>query len=189
MLLPELPGILNWALDGLDRLRARQRFTDPASAREAIRELEDLSSPMSAFVRDRCVLGRDLRVSVDELWATWKAWAEDQSLYHGTKQTFGRDLRAAVPWLHVSRPCDGDHRRVYSGVGLAADNNPLDRGPRGPDGPSDASGPHGPRTRPLFSPDDGGPDPELPANDDGWSDEGPSPSCESLGWASPGGVA
>jgi putative DNA primase/helicase len=177
-LLTELPGILNWALDGLDRLRARQRFIEPASAREAIRELEDLSSPMSAFLRDRCVLGRDLRVSVDDLWAEWKAWSEDQSQHHGTKQTFGRDLRAAVPWLHMSRPRDGDHKRAYFGVGLRQGNNPLDRGPRGPEAPAEDRGPHGPRTSPLFSqpPDpvsDGGPDPSLPANDDGWPDGEP----------------
>jgi putative DNA primase/helicase len=192
-LLPELPGILNWALDGLDRLRERGRFIEPASAREAIRELEDLSSPMSAFLRDRCVLGRDLRVSVDDLWAAWKAWAEDQALHHGTKQTFGRDLRAAVPWLHVSRPRDGDHRRAYIGVGLAsAINNPMDRGPRGPEGPNDDDGPRGPRTRLSFpqrdeSTDDG-PDPELPANDDGWPEDVPLPDWETFGW-SPGGLS
>jgi len=185
-LLPELPGILNWALDGLDRLRTRGRFIEPASAREAIRELEDLSSPMSAFVRDRCVLGRDLRVSVDDLWATWKRWTEDQSLYHGTKQTFGRDLRAAVPGLHVSRPREGQHRRAYIGVGLAAlENDPLDRGPLGPGSRNAAGGPHGPRTGPLpFQRDatQGRSDRELPANDHGWPEDGPTLSWEALGW-------
>jgi putative DNA primase/helicase len=172
-LLPELPGVLNWALDGLDRLRARRRFAEPASAREAIRELEDLSSPMSAFLRDRCVLGRDLRVSVDELWASWKAWAEDQSLHHGTKQVFGRDLRAAVPWLRVSRPRDGDHRRAYLGVGLAtAGYIPMDRGPRGPEQPDDASGPHGPRSSALFN--------QRPAADDAGVEDGLDVAREAL---------
>jgi putative DNA primase/helicase len=151
-LLPELPSIMNWALDGLDRLRARQRFIEPTSAREAIRELEDLSSPTSAFLRDRCIVARDVRVGVDDLWAAWKAWAEDQSLHHGTKQTFGRDLRAAVPWLHISRPRDGDHRRAYVGVALLGPtNDSFDRGPRGPNPAHDAPGPRGPRTEPLFS--------------------------------------
>lgn len=177
--LPELPGILNWALEGLDRLRAQRRFTEPASAREAIRELEDLSSPMGAFLRDRCIVRRDVQVTVDDLWAEWKAWSEDQSQHHGTKQTFGRDLRAAVPGLHISRPRDGDRKRAYVGVGLIGqENNPMDRGPRGPEDHPDGGGPHGPRTGPLFSQrdDDGadpGPDPSLPANDDGWPGEPP----------------
>jgi putative DNA primase/helicase len=187
-LLDELPGILNWALDGLDRLRDRGRFIESASAREAIRELEDLASPMSAFLRDRCVVGRDLRVSVDELWAAWKGWCDDQSLHHGTKQTFGRDLRAAVPWLHVSRPREGAHKRTYIGVGLAgADNIAMDRGPRGPEDVGDTSGPHGPRTGPVLSPTDGdgGLDMELPANDDGFPDDGPPYSWEGY-WRPPG---
>ena len=124
-----------------------------------------------------------MRVSVDDLWAAWKAWAEDQSQHHGTKQTFGRDLRAVVPGLHVSRPRDGEHKRTYVGVGLAAEgNNVADRGPRGPSGPENARGPHGPRTSALFSqrpaPGDAGPDPELPANDDGWPGDGTGPSDE-----------
>lgn len=151
-LLPELPGIMNWALDGLDRLRARHQFSEPGSAREAIRELEDLSSPMTAFLRDRCTVRRDLLVSVDDLWAAWKAWAEDQSQHHGTKQTFGRDLRAVVPGLHVSRPRDGEHKRAYVGLTLGSEgNNVADRGPRGPFAPEDARGPHGPRTTALFA--------------------------------------
>ena len=107
---------------------------------------------MTAFLRDRCVVGRDMHVSVDDLWAAWKAWAEDQSQPHGTKQTFGRDLRAVVPGLHVSRPRDGEHKRAYVGLALAAEGNKVaDRGPRGPFGPEDVRGPHGPRTSALFS--------------------------------------
>jgi hypothetical protein len=107
---------------------------------------------MTAFLRDRCTVRRDLHVSVDDLWAAWKVWAEDQSQHHGTKQTFGRDLRAVVPGLHVSRPRDGEHKRAYVGLTLGSEgNNVADRGPRGPYAPEDAGGPHGPRTTALFA--------------------------------------
>ena len=163
-LLPELPGILNWALDGLDRLREQGHFTQPASARDAIRDLEDLASPISAFVRDRCRVGRDQQVRVDDLWTAWKAWCDDGSQHHGTKQTFGRDIRAAVHGLRVSRQRDGEHHRVYHGVGLSAGgpNDAEDGGPRGPSGPETDSweaagspeplGPHGPRSSAMSSP-------------------------------------
>jgi len=132
---------------------------------------------MTAFLRDRCLVGRDLHVSVDDLWAAWKAWAEDQSQHHGTKQTFGRDLRAVVPGLHVSRPRDGDHKRAYVGLALAAgENNVADRGPRGPFAPDGVRGPDGPRTSASFSQ----PDPELPANDDGWPGDGLDAAREAL---------
>jgi putative DNA primase/helicase len=162
-LLPELPGVLIWALDGLDRLREQGHFTEPSSSRDAIRDLEDLASPMSAFVRDRCALGREQRVHVDALWAAWKTWCDDQSQHHGTKQTFGRDLHAAIAGLRVSRPRDDNHERVYVGVGLSTHeyNSGSDRGPRGPAGPGDVfgaltqspapDGPHGARPRESYS--------------------------------------
>lgn len=76
-LLAEAPAIFNWLLDGRDRLYARGHFVTPASGEEAIRQLEDLSSPISAFVRDRCLVGGDRRVEVAALWTAWKTWCED----------------------------------------------------------------------------------------------------------------
>ncbi len=150
-LLPELPGILNWSLDGLDRLRAQRHFSEPASARDAVRELEDLASPVTAFLRDRCLVGRDQSAPVDGLWTAWKSWCEDGSQHHGTKQTFGRDLRSAIPGLRVHQPRDGAERhRVYLGVGLQQNNGP-DRVPRVPEDDVGTGGTRGTRSNPLFS--------------------------------------
>ena len=66
-LLAKAPAIFNWALEGLDRLNARGHFVNPESGKAAIQELEDLSSPISAFVRDECVVGSDHRVEVAAL--------------------------------------------------------------------------------------------------------------------------
>jgi putative DNA primase/helicase len=64
----ELPGILNWSLDGLDRLVERDRFTRPIGTEEAIIALQDLASPVAAFVRDRCSPGTH-EITVDHLWS------------------------------------------------------------------------------------------------------------------------
>src|SRR5690606_34033507 len=53
-LLAELPSILNWALDGLDRLMTAGRFTEPASSADAAVTMIDAASPMSAFIRECC---------------------------------------------------------------------------------------------------------------------------------------
>jgi len=118
----ELTGILNWALEGLDRLTAQDRFTRPAATDEAITALQDLASPVAAFVRDQCVTGPTLEVPIDVIYGAWKAWAEDHGNRGGTAQTFGRNLRAVLPGLQVVQPRDGEHRaRVYRGVGLRND--------------------------------------------------------------------
>jgi putative DNA primase/helicase len=119
-LLTELPGILNWALHGYRRLRQRGYFVQPASAREAIEDLETLASPIKAFLNDRCDVRPGPSVSVELLYQTWKAWCDSAGRKeHGTKQTFGRDLKAAIPSLRTTQPRDGDNRsRSYEGVGL-----------------------------------------------------------------------
>jgi putative DNA primase/helicase len=142
----ELSGIFNWALDGYDRLRAQGHFTEPISAREIMRELEDLSSPVTAFLRDVCVVDRSARVAIDELWDAWKSWCDSQGQYRGTRQTFGRDLRAAVSGLHTTQPRDGSQRRRdYVGIGLLADNA-GERVPRVPESTPSSSGTDGTRT-------------------------------------------
>ncbi|MGB3921730.1 MAG: hypothetical protein WBL19_00395, partial [Minisyncoccia bacterium] len=99
-LLVELPGILLWALEGWHRLHERGRFVEPASSREVIAEIEDLSSPVTAFVRERCVLGSgpDFRAHADALYRAWLAWcAADGRTNPSTKSIFLRDLSAAIP--------------------------------------------------------------------------------------------
>jgi putative DNA primase/helicase len=88
----ELPGILNWSLDGLYRLTVtnQNRFTFLESADEAIVAMRDLASPVGAFVRERCVVGPDKQVAVDELYKAFKDWAEENEQPKSSKAVFGR---------------------------------------------------------------------------------------------------
>jgi putative DNA primase/helicase len=113
----ELPGILLWALEGWDRLRRRGRFVQPDSSEAAIQEMEDLTSPVGAFVRARCEVGPGQRVWVETLYQAWCEWCITEGWTHPTtKQSFGRDLTAAVPGL--ARRRGSDNRGFYEGIGL-----------------------------------------------------------------------
>lgn len=119
-LLAELPGIMQWACDGWRDLAVRGRFFEPESSREAIGELEDLASPVGAFIRERCVVEPGMETECATLYAAWKAWCDEQGRDRpGTVASFGRDLRAAVPGIRISRPrVDGHRTRVYECIGL-----------------------------------------------------------------------
>jgi putative DNA primase/helicase len=115
----ELPGILNWALDGLDRLAAHGQFTAPKSSEDAVVQLQDLASPVSAFVRDRCVLDPDASVPKADLFAAWRAWCDDHGNRAGSEATFGKNLMAAQPGITTERPRKGDQREHrYGGIRL-----------------------------------------------------------------------
>ena len=120
-LLTELPGILNWTVAGWARLAKFARFRQPTSAVEAMQQLEDLSSPIGAFVRECCEIGAGYCVSVSDVFNAWGEWCMTQGREHtGTAQSFGRDLRAAVPGLKTARPREGGGRvREYQGLRLA----------------------------------------------------------------------
>lgn len=119
-LLRELPAIMAWALEGWDRLNRRGYFIQPESSAEAIRELEDLGSPISAFLRERCVIEAGRRIECKKLYEVWREWCRDEGREHvANAQTFGRDLRAAVPGLRtVQSRTPAGVSRFYEGVGL-----------------------------------------------------------------------
>ena len=116
----ELPGIALWAIQGWVGLQALDRIHQPKSSLEALQELEDLSSPVAAFVRERCQVGNDRSIDITELYRQWKVWCEGSGRSHpGNLQGFGRDLRAVVPAIRTTRPRIGDERiRKYEGIGL-----------------------------------------------------------------------
>ena len=134
-LLDELPGILLWALDGLDRISVAP-FTVPASSSDATRALADLVSPVAAFVRDECEKG-PFECPVDETYARWREWCDDNGHKPTSTQTFGRDLRAVIPGLRTARPrTDNGRERRFEGIRLSpAANNGEASGPSGPSGP------------------------------------------------------
>ena len=120
-LLIELPGILVWAAEGWKRLREAKRIIQPPSALDIVRDLEDLGSPINAFVRERCILEPGFRADVAELFVEWKGWCESKGMREaGTEQVFGRNLLAACPGLERTQPRDEDgcRFRAYEGIGI-----------------------------------------------------------------------
>ncbi len=122
-LMAELPGIFNWAVDGWRNLQRAGRFVTPASSIEAVTELEDLGSPIAAFIRERCVVAHGRSVERGRLFEAWKAWCETEGRDHpGDNIAFGRNLRAAQPGLRDSQPrVDGLRLRFYEGIDLRDD--------------------------------------------------------------------
>lgn len=122
-LMAELPGIFGWSLDGLDRLRNRGQFRQPAASQDAINNMEDLGSPIGAFLRARCLVGPEHLIPCDELHAAWQRWCRICGSEETNAQVFGRDLRAVCPGLKIRQPRrNGRQYRVYQGICLTRDD-------------------------------------------------------------------
>jgi putative DNA primase/helicase len=124
-LVTELPGILLWAIEGWRRLNDRGHFLQPKTGRDMIEQMEDLSSPVGAFIRDRCDVGAGFEIPAKDLFEAWKQWCElggRSRKQSGDIQSFGRDLGAALPQIRISetrrKNSDGNElrARVYVGI-------------------------------------------------------------------------
>lgn len=68
-------GILNWALDGLERLRARGRFEIPSCVEDATAQFQKTNDVPAEFVSERCLTGPDYKVQSGDLYAAYRDWA------------------------------------------------------------------------------------------------------------------
>ena len=118
-LLAELPGILNWALDGLARLtfENQNRFTPVAAADEAVTAMRDLASPVGAFVREHARSARQGGRHRRALRRLQK-WCEANEHPKSQKQVFGRDLRAVVQSVRLAQSGTAPRIRQYVGLSL-----------------------------------------------------------------------
>jgi putative DNA primase/helicase len=123
-LLKELSGILLWAVTGRDRLAERGHFIQPASANQVIQNFDDLSSPVRAFVRERCDVDQNREIERDALYAAWVEWCHENGRDNGgSKAKFGTELTGAVSGLAEGRPWQpdpmtGKRLRYYRGIDL-----------------------------------------------------------------------
>jgi len=119
----DLPGLLNWAIEGYRRLRGRGHFLQGAGGQEAIDQMRLIQAPLRTFVADRCVLGPSEVTRGTNLYQNYADYAKK------TGQTtilsdsaFGRDLAATFREIkHLQRPPEPGAKKVwvYQGIGLA----------------------------------------------------------------------
>lgn len=122
-LMDELPGIFNWALDGLERLDGRGRFTQPESGKAEAESTRRLADPIGAFIEDWCDVADGERISLDHLFLKYQTWCESEGRTRDTttKEIFSRDLRAKVDGLTSKRVREnGKYGTMLHGIGSSA---------------------------------------------------------------------
>jgi putative DNA primase/helicase len=103
-LLTELPGILNWAIEGLKRLRARGHFVLPPSSLDVIVKLKRKAAPVLNFIDDECELGPNYQIKRDDLYPIYQGWCETNGHHPMSKTAFVSALEDADPSIKCKRP-------------------------------------------------------------------------------------
>lgn len=120
-LMTELPGILNWALDGLDRVAKLGSFTQSIASQELREEVDRDSSPVKAWVDDRCVLDATAEYTLEALLSSYRDWLTTENMtLTPSLNRLSRDLRSAFgdQGVTVERKSDGQggKHRVVTGI-------------------------------------------------------------------------
>jgi putative DNA primase/helicase len=118
-LVAEAPQILNWCILGLGRLRQRGCFIQPESGLILCEQFQGLSSKISEFVDEMCVVAPAQECEKDVLFDVYVKWCKQNNTHAGTKQQFARDLYSAFPGVgDTQKNFDGDRPRYFRGIGL-----------------------------------------------------------------------
>lgn len=118
----ELPGILNWALDGYDHLRRQGRFTEPDATAEVQDIMKELGSPVAGFVKDCCTVTGDHGdyVRQTDLGAAYRSWCANNGLKASNLTVLRSELKSVAPTVaYRDKPPAGETgTRWYHGVQL-----------------------------------------------------------------------
>lgn len=109
----EKSGLLNLALDGLDRLREEGDVSLPESQQERLEYYEQFSDPIKEFAV-RCLDNeRNERVEKDAVYSAYKSFCQDRDYTNRQKSTFFRQLgRTTFDVNSIRAGSDGDRTQM-----------------------------------------------------------------------------
>jgi putative DNA primase/helicase len=99
-------GILNWALEGLWRLKKRGHFEVPAGVEDATKQFRENNDVPALFIDDRCVRGSNSEVPAAKLYREYKYWCEENG--HRPQSS----TRVAADWQRLGF----ERKRTMSGT-------------------------------------------------------------------------
>lgn len=99
----ELPGIFNWALEGLLRLRVNKAFTVSNEMREAVGSFEKESNPTREFLLDSCDAVNGAELSTTELYEKYKAYMLCCGHQPLAMNLFTNEVKLAFPNVQKSK--------------------------------------------------------------------------------------
>jgi len=98
----EMSGILNWMIEGLQRLLKNNGFTETKSSKETKIEFQKLSDSTSAFLNERCLHEKAGIYIKSELFDIYKEYCDQEEIDLDTYGVFATKLNN-TPWIKSRR--------------------------------------------------------------------------------------
>ncbi len=113
----ELPGILLWALDGLQKLRS-EGLSQPAVGASFAKDFNNASSQIDEFIEDCCEMGEGLHFPKDEFRRLLNIWLENRGYKPYCETTVLSKLKAVNSKIESGKARNGKGKRepIYKGI-------------------------------------------------------------------------
>lgn len=113
----ELPGIFNWAMEGLRRLRTQGRFSEPKQVQDVTTQYRHEANPISLYIDDKCISEKDLNrcTQVSEIYRMYKEWCLINTYRPVASRRFRYEMmRLGYPARQKNPPLD--KAQVFLGI-------------------------------------------------------------------------
>jgi P4 family phage/plasmid primase-like protien len=119
----EIPGILNWAIEGLFRLRSQGDFTESEICNQAMMDFRSESNPASEFLSDhieKLKNGEYAKILLShEIYETYEAWSRKFGIYPLASRQFFKELNKKFPGIAKKRSSAPGRPWGYVGIKFA----------------------------------------------------------------------
>ena len=101
----EMSGILNWALEGLKRLRANDyKFTESRAINEVLDKYQEEQNPVIRFVQDMFIVDEEKKIPRKDIFSRYCKWINKQGIddkNSKSNQKFWKMFQAALDKLNI----------------------------------------------------------------------------------------
>lgn len=116
-LVAELPGILNWAIEGARAWQA-QGLNLPEKVRQAGSAYREDMDVLGDWIREECVVGPEHQGKASSLWQSYSGWALSNPAVQLSRGAFASKLGERFPRKRDNKGI------VYQGIGVKQDVSP-----------------------------------------------------------------
>ncbi|WP_054031025.1 DNA primase family protein [Desulfatitalea tepidiphila] len=113
----ELPGILNWALEGLRQWR-KSGLQPPQSVQVNTDQYRAISDSVQLFINEQCALSQGAWVVKADLYAAYSKWCQDSEIECLSDNLFSRRVKNCGVSDSHSR-VNGTPKRIWTGIELS----------------------------------------------------------------------
>ena len=115
----ELPGILNWAIAGLKRLREQGRFTEPQTSKTEKDQYRRDANPAGTFLEERCLAEAGSELPAPRLYFAYQNYVRDAGQHPLGAPQFAKEVRRAFPSVELTpNPVWIDDVKARAWIGL-----------------------------------------------------------------------